>query len=292
MDTAEKWASSHFLKFISDHWLNVLGIIIVTALAYYVGSRVVTFVVTRTIKTARHREWHRKDIEKRQKTLAHLFGNIWHIMVIFAFSYAMLKEFFPHIGSMLAPLFASAGIIGIALGFGAQSLIKDFLSGIFIISENQYRVGDTVDIEGFSGTVELIGTRSTVLRDVDGNVHYFPNGMVQHVINKTMGYSMSRFTLLVRPTSDVDEVADLVDKTGMKLAEEEKWKDKIIQAPKFVSVGDITGNATEIIVAGKTQPSDQWAVTAEMRRRLHEAFDDHGIKLAIAPQLLASKKNK
>ena len=103
---------------------------------------------------------------------------------------------------------------------------------------------------------------------------------------------MSRFTLLVRPTSDVDEVADLVDKTGMKLAEEEKWKDKIIQAPKFVSVGDITGNATEIIVAGKTQPSDQWAVTAEMRRRLHEAFDDHGIKLAIAPQLLASKKNK
>lgn len=290
MDTAEKWASSHFIRFISDHWLNVFGIIVVTTLAYYVGSRLVSFIVTHTIKTARHREWHQKDIEKRQKTLAHLFGNIWHILVIFAFVYALLKEFFPNVDTMLAPLFASAGIIGIALGFGAQSLIKDFLSGIFIISENQYRVGDTVDIDGFSGTVELIGTRSTVLRDVDGNVHYFPNGMVQHVINKTMGYSMSRFTLLVHPTSDVDKVADLVDKTGMKLAEEEKWKSKIIQAPKFVSVGDITGNATEIIIAGKTQPSDQWAVTAEMRRRLHEAFDDHGIKLAVAPQILPSKK--
>lgn len=266
-----------------DHALNLLAIILVTLVAYFLGTRLVDILVHRVVKGARHREWHKKDIEKRQKTLSGLFRSIWKIIIIATALYAALAELIPHINTTLAPLFASAGIIGIALGFGAQSLIKDFLSGIFIISENQYRVGDIIDIDGFSGTVEKIGTRSTVMRDAEGNVHYFPNGMVQHVVNKTMGFSMARFTLLVQPQTDIDELADIIDTVGGELAEEEAWKEKIIKAPAFVSIGDITGNSTEIIIAGKTQPSDQWAVTAEMRRRLHEAFDEKGIKLATTP---------
>lgn len=278
-------------------WLQVNGpklavILFVTLLAYFAGTRIVTFVVKRAVKGARHRAWHKKDIEKRQKTLVGLFVSVWRIIIFFTVFYALLAVFFPDIGSALAPLFASAGIIGVALGFGAQSLIKDFLSGIFIISENQYRVGDIVEIEGFSGTVERIGTRSTVLRDVDGNVHYFPNGMVQHVINKTMDYSMARFIMLLHPESDIDAVAELIDSTGKNLSEEEKWKDKILSPPAFVSVGEITGNSIEFIVAGKTQPSDQWSVVSEMRRRLLEEFEDRGVRLAVTPYPMAQASKK
>lgn len=270
-------------EWLTANWLELAIILVAAATAYFAGTRIVTFVVKRAVKGARHRAWHKKDIEKRQKTLVGLFVTLWRIILFFTILYALLAVFFPNIGAALTPLFASAGIIGVALGFGAQSLIKDFLSGIFIISENQYRVGDIIDIEGFSGTVERIGTRSTVLRDVDGNVHYFPNGMVQHVINKTMGYSMARFTMLIHPESDIDQVAEIIDSLGKSLSEEDKWKDKILSAPAFVSVGDITGNSVEIIVAGKTQPSDQWGVVSEMRRRLLEEFESKHIHLAIAP---------
>ncbi len=285
METLQKWFSEPTIYFVQEHWVNFVGVIIVTLLAYFAGTRLVDSIVHKAVKGARHREWHRKDIEKRQKTLSNLFRTMWKIIVIVAFVYAILNEFFPNINTTLAPLFASAGIIGVALGFGAQSLIKDFLSGIFIISENQYRVGDVVDIEGASGTVERIGTRSTVLRDAEGNVHYFPNGMVQHVINKTMGYSMARITLQVQPSTDIDKLGDVIDEVGKNLAAEEKWKDKILEPPTFVSLGDITGNSTEVIIAGKTQPSDQWAISSEMRLRLHEAFEEHGIELAVNPTL-------
>lgn len=283
MEQLENALGSSTAGIIETHWVNLVGILLVTLLAYFAGTRLVSIIVHKAVKGARHREWHRKDIEKRQKTLAGLFRTIWRIVVVAAFSYAILNEFFPNIESALAPLFASAGIIGVAIGFGAQSLIKDFLSGIFIISENQYRVGDVIDIDGFSGTVERIGSRSTVMRDAEGNVHYFPNGMVQHVINKTMGFSMARFSLQVQPSTDIDKLTDVIDEVGVKLAEEDAWKDRILQPPAFVSIGDITGNSTEIIIAGKTQPSDQWAVTAEMRRRLHEAFEQNDIKLAVTP---------
>lgn len=271
------------LNWFTTNWLELTIIIVSVLIAYFVGTRIVIFVVKRAVKGARHREWHKKDIEKRQKTLVGLFVTIWRIIIFFTTFYAILAIFVPNVSTALAPLFASAGIIGVALGFGAQSLIKDFLSGIFIISENQYRVGDVIDIEGFSGTVERIGTRSTVLRDVNGNVHYFPNGMVQHVINKTMGYSMSRFTVLLHPDTDIDEASEIIDATGKELSEEEEWKDKVLSAPAFVSVGEITGSSIEVIIAGKTQPSDQWSVTSEMRRRLLEEFEQKQIRLAVAP---------
>ena len=257
--------------------------LIIGWLAYFIGTRLSHLLLKRLIRIGRGHVWHKKDIEKRQKTLEDLFINIWRIVVFATLSYAILRVFIPDISTTLAPLFASAGIIGIAIGFGAQSLIKDFLSGIFIISENQYRVGDIVEIEGFSGTVERIGSRSTMLRDVNGNVHYFPNGMVQHVINKTMGYSMARFTVNVHPDSDIDIVTDLVDTTGKKLAHEAEWKEKILSPPAFVSLGEITGSSVEIIIAGKTQPSDQWSVIAEMRKRLLEEFEQQKIRLAVVP---------
>jgi small conductance mechanosensitive channel len=265
-------------NWITDHGINVLIILAVATLFSVAGNFLVGRIVKRSVRTqAKRRDWHKKDVEKREKTLVGPFKVIWRIVVITVAAYVIVREAFPHVD--LAPLFASAGILGVALGFGAQSLVKDFLSGIFIISENQYRVGDIVDIEGASGTVERIGSRSTVLRDADGNVHYFPNGMVQHVINKTMGYSMARFAIALAPSADLERAIELINETGKKLASEEKWQPKVIEAPSFVSVDEFTATSVSLWVAGKTQPSDQWSVTAEMRRRLLELFEKNNIEL-------------
>jgi len=270
-----------FASWFDEHFAAIVVILITGVLAYYIGGRLLSRLVKRLVKTTRHREWQQKDIEKRQKTLAAVARNVWHIFVIIVVSVALFREAVDRADAVLAPLFASAGVIGLALGFGAQSILKDFLAGLFIIGENQYRVGDIVELsENASGTVERIGSRSTVIRDIDGNVHYLPNGAISHVINKTMGYSMARFIITVDPVSDVKKIAAIIDRIGKELTHEEKWKHKILEPPAFVSVGEFTGSSLEIIIAGKTQPSDQWAVTAEMRRRLLVALEKSDIKLA------------
>lgn len=266
----------------SEHWVATLMIILIGAAAYYIGRRLLKILVRRTVRISGQRHvWHERDIEKRQNTLVDLFATIWRFAVIFTVAYALLREFVPNISTTLAPLFASAGIIGVALGFGAQSLIKDFLSGIFIISENQYRVGDVVDLEGAAGTVERIGSRSTMLRDVEGNVHFIPNGLVGHVINKTMGYSIARVVISVVPETDIEKAASIIDQIGNKMAKEEKWQQKIIEAPQYVMMGELTATAAELIVSGKVQPSDQWSVSAELRRRILRGFEAKDIELGI-----------
>lgn len=268
--------------------------ILIGLACYWLGPLIINWLMTHIFVTHYQRTLHKKDLEKRQRTLGGMFTNVWRIIVVVIALYFILQAVIgkEQAFTLLAPLFASAGIIGVALGFGAQSLVKDFISGIFIISENQYRVGDVIEIEGFGGTVERIGVRSTVIRDVDGNVHFFPNGMVQHIINKTMGYSMARFTLAVAPDTDINKVAKIIDKIGLKLASEEKWKDKVLEAPRYVMMGEFTATAINLIVSGKTQPSDQWSVTAEMRRRILEKFDQEGIEIGTIPVIPTTPKKK
>lgn len=285
----DEWMIEHGLGWlVSERMVETVSIVIGAVIVYYFGRMFITWAIRYAIhSTAKHRSWHRKDIEKRENTLTQLIRSFWRITII-AYIVAMVASKLFYFD--LSPLFASAGIIGVALGFGAQSLVKDFLAGIFIIAENQYRVGDIVDVMGASGTVERVGTRSTVLRDADGNVHYLPNGTIQHVINKTMGYSMSRFTLQLDPSTDISRAADIINETGQQLSKEKSWDKKIIEPPKFVSVGDITGRSVELIVAGKVQPSDQWAVTSEMRRRLLKEFEKQEIELAVIPTAITHKK--
>lgn len=284
----DEWMIEHGLGWlVSERMVETVSIVIGAVIVYYFGRMFITWAIRYAIhSTAKHRSWHRKDIEKRENTLTQLIRSFWRITII-AYIAAMVASKLFYFD--LSPLFASAGIIGVALGFGAQSLVKDFLAGIFIIAENQYRVGDIVDVMGASGTVERVGTRSTVLRDADGNVHYLPNGTIQHVINKTMGYSMSRFTLQLDPSTDISRAADIINETGQQLSKEKSWDKKIIEPPKFVSVGDITGRSVELIVAGKVQPSDQWAVTSEMRRRLLKEFEKQEIELAVIPTAITHK---
>lgn len=276
------------------HLIDTSIVIAVGLVFYWIGPMVVNWLMTNVFVTHYQRTLHRKDLEKRQRTLTAMFTNVWRILVVaislYFASVAIVGQ--DKAPTLFAPLFASAGIIGVAIGFGAQSIVKDFLSGIFIITENQYRVGDVIEIDGASGTVEQIGVRSTVLRDVDGNVHYIPNGMVQHVVNKTMGYSVSRFTVAVAPDTNIDAAAKQINQIGLKLMKEDDWKNKILEAPHYVMMGEFSSTAVNMIVSGKTQPSDQWAVTAEMRRRILEAFEREGIAIGTVPIAQVSSPQK
>ncbi|MBB1558146.1 mechanosensitive ion channel family protein [Candidatus Saccharibacteria bacterium] len=260
--------------------LEIIIIIIVAIALYWLGPRVVMWLTRHAFVTTYQRTLPKKDLEKRHKTLGGLFANVWRIIVVVIAGYAIFTHFFN--SAALAPLFASAGIIGVAFGFGAQSLVKDFLSGVFIISENQYRVGDIIEIDGFGGTVERIGVRSTVIRDVEGNVHFFPNGVVQHVINKTMGYSKVYFTITVAPDTNISTASNIINRIGEEISSEEKWQHKVIEPPHFDILGDFNASSISLVVSGKTQPSDQWALTAEMRRRILREFEKEHIELGAA----------
>jgi small conductance mechanosensitive channel len=267
---------------------SISVILVIGGIFFLLGPLIINWFMSHLFVTGYQRTLHKKDLEKRQRTLGALFGNVWRILTVITILYLIFIQFFTK--EALTPLFASAGILGVAFGFGAQSLVKDFLSGVFIISENQYRVGDVIEIESFSGTVERIGVRSTVIRDADGNVHYFPNGMVQHVINKTMGYSMARFTVAVTPDADIDKVGKIIDTIGLALASEDAWQNKVLEAPHYVMMGDFTSTAVNLIVSGKTQPSDQWSVIAEMRRRILDAFEKEEIAIGTVPTISSTNK--
>ena len=268
------------------HWLQEPGITIAAILVFswlgrHFGGAVIDHIIRRIIRSTQYNVLSTDDVTKRQDTLIGLFVTIWKIILIIVAASLIFEQLFPKVD--LTPLFASAGIVGIALGFGAQSIIKDFLSGLFIIVENQYRVGDVVDLEGAAGTVERISVRSTILRDADGNVHFLPNGNVMHVINKTMGYSRVNFTISVNPETNIDKISEVINNVGEKLTSDEKWKDKIIEAPHFLSIGTFSDVALEVKITGKTQPSAQWGVTGELRKRLLKAFTKHEIELAHMP---------
>jgi len=278
---------------VITHWLRdpgatILFILIIGWLARHFGGMVINRVIRRIIRSTHFKELSRDDVRKRQDTLVSLFTVIWKTLVIVIVSFLVFQQIFPSID--LTPIFASSAIIGIALGFGAQSIIKDFLTGVFIIMENQYRVGDIVDIEGAAGTVERITIRSTILRDADGNVHFLPNGNIMHVINKTMGYSRVNFTLAVNPDTNVDHLSDLINEIGEQLATDEKWRDKILEAPHFLNIGTFSDVSIEVNITGKTQPSAQWSVTGELRRRLLKAFAKHKLELAHSQPAPAVKR--
>jgi len=271
-------------EWVLTHWFPLLIVVVAAWLALRFGTMLIDKVVRRAVRQSPFSQEYLapEDIKKRQDTLVSMLTALWKtaVWVVGVLTFVSEASLFN-----TAPLLASAGIVGVALGFGAQSVIKDLLSGVFIIIENQYRVGDTIDIDGIgagapSGTVERITIRSTVLRDIDGNVHFIPNGAIVHVTNKTMGFSKVNFTLGVDPSTNVDELADIINKVGEKLSKDPAWADKIIEAPRFLRIGTFTDTTLEVRVTGKTQPSAQWSVTGELRKRLLSALKRNKIDLA------------
>ena len=186
------------------------------------------------------------------------------------------------VGLNLAPLLAGAGIVGIALGFGAQSLVKDFLSGLFILIEDQFGVGDIVDLEqGTSGTVEAVSLRTTRLRAVDGTVWHVPNGEIRRVGNKSQHWSRALLDVEVAYDTDIEHAKSVIKRVADELWEE---REDILEEPEVWGVEKLGPHSIVIRLVVKTRPSDQYNVSRDLRQRLKETFDVEGIEIPYPQQ--------
>jgi small conductance mechanosensitive channel len=184
------------------------------------------------------------------------------------------------VGLPIGPLLASAGIVGVAVGFGAQSLVKDFLSGIFLILEDQYGVGDLVDTGmGTVGTIEAVGLRVTRLRDGTGVVWYVRNGEILQVGNHSQGWSTGIVDVSVAYNEDIPRVQRLIGEVAAAMADEEGWSEKIIEPPTVAGVESVTATSVTIRVIVKCSPNEHFGVQRELRERIKERFDREGVRV-------------
>lgn len=181
----------------------------------------------------------------------------------------------------ITPLLASAGVIGVALGFGAQSLVKDYLSGIFLILEDQYGVGDVVDLGPVVGTVEEVTLRVTRVRDMSGVVWYVRNGEVLRVANRSQGWTLAIVDLPVAYDENLDRVKDLVEAVAEDMDQDPKYDSMLLDKPAFAGVESVSGEAVTIRVTAKAAPEQQVAVTRIIRERLKLTFDRAGIRMPV-----------
>lgn len=212
--------------------------------------------------------------EQRLRTVASLLNSIGGA-VIAALALLMVLSTFIEIG----PLLATAGVAGLAISFGAQSLVKDVLTGIFLMIEEQFGIGDVVRVKDVTGLVEKITLRTTVLRDVEGTVHVIPNGEITLLSNLTKGWSKAVLDLGVGYREDVDRVLDVIREECQRLWRDPDWNEIILDEPEVPGVQALGDSAVVLRVIFKTLPLKQWDVAREYRRRIKRRFDDEGIEI-------------
>ncbi|WP_299924933.1 mechanosensitive ion channel family protein [uncultured Nocardioides sp.] len=219
---------------------------------------------------------------QRAATMGSLLKSIVTGVVLVVVTLMFISE----LGYDIGPLIASAGIIGVAIGFGSQTLVKDFLSGIFMIFEDQYGVGDEVDLGEAVGTVEAVSLRVTRLRDVNGTVWYVRNGEILRVGNMSQNWARTVLDVSVGYGEDLARVRRVLADVAHDLWEDEDFKGRIIEEPSVWGVQDLGPDAVVVRVALKTAPLEQWAVAREMRQRIKYRFDHEGIEIPFAQRVL------
>jgi moderate conductance mechanosensitive channel len=259
-------------------WLGAQGwrIALIIGLAMLVIISIGEIIPRIVVRTLNRRPDEKKDeIKKRSDTLSKVLVGTIQVFTIFISIFMVLSE----LGIDIAPMLAGAGVVGIAIGFGAQSLVKDIVAGLFIIIENHYRVGDVVKIVDVAGVVENINLRRTVLRDLDGIVHIVPNGEIRVASNFTKDRSCVNLNISVAYKENLDHVISVINRVGQELANDPAWAPIIIKAPQVLRVDNLSDSGIEIKITGDTQPIRQWDVTGQLRLRLKKAFDEEGIEI-------------
>lgn len=222
------------------------------------------------------------DLEKRARTLGRLLRQVVTIGVWVLAVVTILGE----LGVAIGPLLAGAGIAGIAVGFGAQALVKDVIAGFFMLLENQYRVGDIVSVAGVTGVVEAINLRTTVLRDVAGAVHVVPNGTVGVVTNHTRGWARALLDVGVAYQEDTDRCFEVLRKVGDGLQRDRVFGPKLAEPFEYPGVEALDDSAVLLRMMVRTKPHEQWDVMRELRRRVKKAFDEAGIEIPLPQRTL------
>ena len=277
------WAATK--SWFIDHGWQITLIIFSAGLTRRFGMVFIARLITQSLKNSDHYETNR-DRKLRANTLISLIGSILKIIIWLAATMLILREL--GILQALTPLLAGAGIVSLVIGFGTQTFIKDFVSGVFIVSENQYRVGDVVEIGGgvgvgtVEGTVTGISMRTTTIRDIDGARHVIPNGGIMRTANRTLDSAKINIEVELPISANVDAFEKEANQLGTAMASEQLWYGKILEPPNFYGVQKFTEDKIIVEVRSKTVPAEQWAVSNELKKRL--------AKLAYENDFFAIKK--
>ncbi|AUX21592.1 mechanosensitive ion channel protein MscS [Sorangium cellulosum] len=216
-----------------------------------------------------------REIEKHSEALLHLFRTSGRVVIGITVSLLLLGQ----IGVDVAPLLVAVGVAGLTVGLGAQELVRDVISGFFLLLESHVRVGDVVIVDGTGGLVEHIGLRTLTLRDESGVVHIFQNGKIGSLANTTREWSAMVFDVGVATREDVDKVMRVMREVAHELEEDRRYKANIVEPPEVLGVESFDDRAVIVRARIKTQPAEQWQIGREYRRRLKKAFDAHGIEM-------------
>lgn len=216
--------------------------------------------------------------KQRASTIGSVLKSAVSVMILTWFVLSVLDV----VGVNVAPFIASAGIVGVALGFGAQNLVRDFLSGIFMLLEDQYGVGDVVDLGEATGTVESVGLRVTTIRDINGTVWYCRNGEVLRVGNMSQGFAVAVLDLPISHTANIEHACEVAERTTASLVKSGDFENDILEPPEMLGVNAVSADTVTIRITIKTRPGRQWAVQRRLHQDILEAFDDADIKAPYA----------
>jgi len=262
------------IPWVLFHGIKIITILIAAVLVIRFGKIFIEKFIRKLIKP----DQITKDPEaekKREDTLIRIFNSTIGVLIWTMAGMMILSEF----GINAGPLIAGAGVMGIAIGFGAQYVIRDFLAGFFIMLENQYRVGDVIEIAGIGGKVEDITLRKTVLRDIDGAVHHVPNGEIKVASNKSQEFSRVHLKIAVAYKEDMEHVFQVLNKIGADMANNPNWKDSILKPVQVSGIDEFAESAIIIKMLGETVPLKQWEVARELRKQIKIGFDQEGIEI-------------
>jgi small-conductance mechanosensitive channel len=215
------------------------------------------------------------EVRKRMDTLDQLGSNVIRFFVIVIAGIMVLDL----LGLDVGPAIAGLGVVGIAVGFGAQSLVRDYLNGALILVENQFSKGDVVSVAGVTGTVEDFSLRRTTLRDLDGIVHTVPNGEIHVASNRTRTWARINQNVMVAFGTDIDKAIEVVDAVGKEMLADPVWKRRILEPPRVERVESIDEMGITLKILGSVRASEQWAASGEFRKRLLAAFAANGIEI-------------
>lgn len=257
-----EWLLTSGLKIVFILFLAILALKAKKALS----ARLISMIV---------KQKEDQEFQKRTHTLGSIVRYVITALILGVASMTILQQF----GIEIGPILAAAGIAGLAIGFGAQSLVKDVISGFFILLEDQIRVGDVVQIAGKGGLVEKISLKTTILRDLAGNVHYVPNGHIDVVTNMTKDYSRYVFDIGVAYREDVDEVIEVIKKVDEELRNDPEYKEDILEPIEILGLDQFADSAIVIKARTTTAPIKQWRIGREFNRRLKKKFDERNIEI-------------
>jgi small conductance mechanosensitive channel len=266
--------------------VQILLIILVTLLLHTIVHRYIGRIIREVVKT--HKYESRKVERQREQTLIGILRTT-SALVIWAISIMLILTV---LDVNIAALVTGAGLIGVVVGLGAQSTIKDIVAGIFIIAENQYRVGDVITIAEKSGVVEDISIRITRLRDLDGYLHIVPNGQIDTATNMTFDYANVNINVSISYESDIEKVKKVINEVGKKLAEHPDWKESTIEPISFLRVDGFDDSAVIVKILGKVTPGSQWDMAGEFRRQLKAAFEAQHIERPLPERLVHTVQEK